>query len=259
MFFFVTFAAALRTVQIRRLALRKDIFELPHPSSSSSSSSSSTNNNSSNSNSSNSNNYDDDTYADYVSTVIRNHVRLSFATTTIVFGVTVVAFALQCLTVQTMRHCGDESLVDADFAIVWVATGLVGGAAIGSAALCWVNALGCVMGARDAVLPWWGFLIAEGYLLLSPFILAVWVLMGIGKGAMACVGFFGGVGRNGETRGDVGEEGKLGDLEGGTPSRAEMELGSDEVEKGSVLGEDENARAGGREVRSDLTQRSYVV
>lgn len=109
---------------------------------------------------------------------------------------------------------------------------------IGSTALFWINALACVMGARDKVLPWDGFAQAIACLFASPFVAGILVIMGLVKGTVAVVGnwrWFGSAGvGNGETRvgGPAGEEEELADMEGGRLSRAETEVPLESLAKG---------------------------
>lgn len=142
---------------------------------------------------------------------------------------------------QALHYCTDQSLVATDYVAVWALTGLLGGAAVGSAALFWINALACVGGAKDRVLPWNGFVVVECGLVASPLVVGILVIFVLVKGVVACVGkwteFFRGGGNNGETRargtaGDGAEEGELGDMESGNLSRAETEVALETFDKG---------------------------
>ena len=128
-----------------------------------------------------------------------------------------------------MRYCDIHSLeYIGPYIALWAVTGVMGAAAVGSAALFWVNALACVGGAKDKVLPWYGFVVIEAGILLSPLLVVILVLMGLVKAGKACAkgNVLGGcLGKRGETRGRIrfggSEEENLGDLEsGGDLSRA---------------------------------------
>lgn len=155
-------------------------------------------------------------------------VSFFFSATTVLFGVNVFVSLLQCLAVQSMRYCRAQSLDSAPLVVVWVVTGVLGGAGIGSAALFWVNALACVVGCKDKVLPWYGFVLVEAGIVLSPLLAVILVLMGLVKVGKACAdgNVLGGFGKSWETRPRGGRtlsgesEENLGDLESGGLSRA---------------------------------------
>ena len=121
-----------------------------------------------------------------------------------------------------MHYCDAQSLTYGPYIAVWVVTGVLGSAEIGSAALFWVNALACVVGCKDKVVPWYGFVMVEAGIVLSPLIAVIVIIMGIVKAGKAGASgvSFGRFGRKGEMRGSGGEEENLGDLESDGLSRA---------------------------------------
>ena len=67
----------------------------------------------------------------------------------------------------------------------WVVQGLLGGGALATAMICWVNSLMAVRGKGEVVQNWWVFK-WEAYVLASPFILIAMGFVVLVKGPEAC-------------------------------------------------------------------------